>query len=342
MLISFKRSTTCLLLLLFVIMLLLIITPSGFAYAVVQRQPTQLPGITATSTPLPTEQPSLNVDSNLIDLSLNAKRNELVQLVKNSHNLYLWQMPEKYRAQSSSYFCSTPPEHLLAYYEGLQKVISRLLTHELAKSFTLAELNNIFWEVVHLQAKFIAGEQGAVLVALKGNRGCSYGSHYPAEESFYVVDQSGMIWKLEQFGYLVDSWNIDGRWILTINQKANPGSEIPGPFLLLQIGKVDGKWQAVVSHYFTPYPDFVTDMHFENGYQTMIANIGYWYGTDPCKFTRAFQAKYKHDIWLTRQTFQLVNGDYQLTNLKILDFTLYERDSGQVGTVDWRDFCLQR
>ncbi len=311
------------------------------SYAWVQSATaTPTPNTPATPTATPTEQPSLGVSTDQIDLSLTSQRKQLLQEIKDQHNLYLGQMPEKYRYRSSGSFCFAPPESLTDYYEGLRKMTSRLLTHSLANSFTVHELEDIFDEVVPNLAHFIAGEQDAVLVEMTNNRGCSYGSHYPAEVSFYVVDQAGAIWNIDPAGFLRDSWYIDGRWILLVAQGVNPGNKT-GPYVVLQIGKVDAKWTLVANYRFSPDPDGVRDMRFENGYQTMIATASYQYDTDPCKFSREFQEKYQHQGWHTQQTFKLVDGNYQLVDLKILDFVVYERSSQQPVDINWLDYCVQ-
>ena len=72
----------------------------------------------------------------------------------------------------------------------------------------------MLWEVVPFPVRLIGESQDAVLVAVKENRGCSIGSHYPANDHFYVIDRTGTAWDLHEAGYLHDSWFIDGRWVL--------------------------------------------------------------------------------------------------------------------------------
>lgn len=296
---------------------------------------------TATPTALPTEQPSLKIAPSKIGTSLNGVRNQLIQQIKNEHNLHLGKLPETYRLRNSESYCFLPEAYFDSYYTGITKVIATLVNHPSAKLFSLDELEEMLWEVVPFPVDLIAGGQDAVLAAVKANRGCSIGSHYPPQDLFYVIDRAGTVWDLQEAGFLRNTWFIDGRWLLALDKRANPGSDTPGPYVLLQIGKVGKKWSVVVNHPFEPYPDSTVNLSFTNGYATMIANLTYGFGTDPCAFSQEFHQKYEHQEWMTRQTFKLVDGKYQRVDLQILDFVVYERNSQNVVDVDWLDYCLE-
>lgn len=292
----------------------------------------------AVPTPTATPHPTLNVAASQLDTKLLAPRQTLVNLLKNVHNRYQDQI---------EHGCLRLNVDATAYYAEVPKMTATLLTHPLAQSFSLGELADIFNAVVNFPfrpVKFVAGGDKAVLVILPWERGCYTGSHYIPGDLVYVVDEQGTIWNIKGETPLLvtNDWYIDGRWVLLATGKLNSFSN-PSPYYLLQIGRREQQWELVVNHRFTPDlggTSGTPTVHFANGYQTMIANLDYWSETDPCPLTAAFTERYRHGDWKTRQTFQLVDNRYQLVELQILDFVVYERNSGQVATVGWQDACV--
>ncbi|MBE7472997.1 MAG: PD40 domain-containing protein [Anaerolineales bacterium] len=263
--------------------------------------------------------------------SLISARNELVQLLKNIHDPYKID-------PGGCYIISNNQD---SYDEALKKMTVILLTHPLAQSFNLNELEDVFFSVAGFRVTFISGSEKAVLISLPDNRDCPSGSHYQAPDTIYVVDRAGTIWEIGQQVLLRDFWWIEERWVLLIERKLDTSSG-PTPWSIWQVGQTNGNWGLDVNYQFTPDPYNFSPppIQFENGYKTMIVNLDYWYETDPCEFSEAFKAAYKHGDWKARKTYQLLDDEYYLTDFQILDFVVYNRDTDQVAIVTWQDYCL--
>jgi hypothetical protein len=74
-------------------------------------------------------------------------------------------------------------------------------------------------------------------------------------------------------------------------------------------------------------------IHFENGYEIMIAEIGYWYADDPCKFTETFKENYKHGNWRAIKRYRLVQGEYHLTDVRVLDLPVSHKGTGRQTSI---------
>jgi len=81
-------------------------------------------------------------------------------------------------------------------------------------------------------------------------------------------------------------------------------------------------------------------MRFENGYQTMIADLDYWWADDPCDFNAAFKNAYTHGTWQMRRTYQLTNNSYAQISSEVLSFKVQRKDTGEPVAVDWKSYCV--
>jgi len=229
------------------------------------------------------------------------------------------------------------------YLRGLRAMTAVLFSHPLTPAFTLAELEAIFEEVVGFDVNFIPGDAGAVLVRLPTNRGypAGCGSHYAAPDAFHVVDRQGMVWDIGVGGLYRGSWWIDGRWLLLIREKLDSTSG-PTGWSLWHVGRAEAGWSKLVRYRFAPAPyDYNPPpaLSFVDGFNTMIAELTYWWATDPCPFSAEFAATYEHGDWKARKTYQLVGQDYQLTQTEVLSFPVRLKSTGAAVAVDWQAYC---
>ncbi len=229
------------------------------------------------------------------------------------------------------------------YHQGLERMTVLLLTDPRAQALSLAERETLFAEVTGFDgARFFEGEGGATLVSLRTNRGhnLACGSHYASPDALHVVDQQGALYAIGTGGIDTQAWWVAGRWAVLFRTKLDSSSG-PTPWVVWHIGQSGGRWQRLVDFSFAPLPyDFdPPPIRFENGYQTMIADLQYWWADDPCDFTAAFKDAYKHDTWQMRRTFQLAGDAYQLVSSEVLTLTVLRQDTGQAEAVDWQAYC---
>jgi hypothetical protein len=225
------------------------------------------------------------------------------------------------------------------YHEGLQRMTALLLTDPRAQALSFAEREALFEEVAGFDGvRFIAGNGAATLVSLRTNRGYNVGcgSHYQSPDALHVVDQAGAVYDIGTGGLLAQTWWATGRWIVLLRLKLDASSG-PTRWAIWQIGQTGGAWQRLVEFEFVPPPyNFdAPPLYFENGDQTMIADLDYWWATDPCEFSAAFTDTYRHDTWQIRQRYQMVGNTYELSASEVLTFPVYRKDTGEAVVLDW-------
>jgi hypothetical protein len=71
----------------------------------------------------------------------------------------------------------------------------------------------------------------------------------------------------------------------------------------------------------------------------MIADLDYWWATDPCELSAAFTDTYRHDTWQMRQTYQMVGNTYEVSASEVLTFPVYRKDTGEAVALDWQTYC---
>ncbi len=229
------------------------------------------------------------------------------------------------------------------YHQGLQRMTALLVADPRSQALSLAEREALFAEVTGFDGvRFFEGDGGATLVSLRTNRGhnlaCS--SHYASPDALHVVDRQGAIYDLGAGGTDTQVWWVASRWVVLFRTKLDSSSG-PTPWVVWHIGQSAGRWQRAVEFSFAPTPyDFnPPPLRFENGYQTMVADLQYWWADDPCEFSAAFKAAYKHDTWQMRRTYQLAGDTYQLVSSQVLTFTVLRQDTGQAEAINWQAWC---
>ncbi len=226
------------------------------------------------------------------------------------------------------------------YHEGLQRMTALLLTDPRAQALSFTEREALFEEVTGFDGvRFIAGNGVATLVSLRTNRGykLACGSHYESPDALHVVDQTGAVYDIGTGGLLAQAWWVTDRWMVLLRLKLVASSG-PTRWATWQIGQTGGAWQRLVEFEFVPPPyNFdALPLYFENGYQTMIADLDYWWATDPCELSAAFTDTYRHDTWQMRQTYQMVGNTYELSASEVLTFPVYRKDTGEAVALDWQ------
>lgn len=233
------------------------------------------------------------------------------------------------------------------YHRGLQEMVAILLTHPMAQPFSFDEREELFSEVAGFESlRFTAGHAGSVLVAMPTNRGNppGCGGRYSSPDALFVVNPDGRVFDVDGIstrGLVENIWSIDERWIVTIRLKLDSSSG-PTRWAIWHVGPVDEGWQPIVTHEFSPEPYIFHDLpvNFEDGYQTMVADITYWPGHQPCELTEEFRAEYAYEAWTTRETFALVNGQYVQTAIEVVDFPVIDRVTNETVTLpNWQDYC---
>lgn len=230
------------------------------------------------------------------------------------------------------------------YGDGLAEMIGVLVSDPAAAELTLDERTEIFEEVVGFEGlQLFAGEDETVLVGLAANRGFNSGcgSHHGAPDVVYVADAAGGVWPIGAVGRLSSGVWIDGRWVVTINKKLSSFSG-PDPWVIWHIAQEGEAWERVVAFELTPEPYVwsALPLTFEEGYQTMIANLTYWQYDDPCVFSGSFQEQYDHGLWTTREVFVLRDDQYERVAFTVVEFPIYEEGTqNEVVIDDWEQFC---
>ncbi len=231
------------------------------------------------------------------------------------------------------------------YHKGLQEMTAVLLTDPRAKSLSFAERQALFKQITGFDGvRFFPGDGAATLVSLRTNRGYNAGcrSHYASPDALHVVDNQGKIYDMgTSDGLLAQTWWVTDRWIALFRLKLDSTSG-PTRWGLWQIGQKAGTWQRLMEFEFTPTPyNYATppSIRFENGYQTMIADLDYWWADDPCEFQAAFKNNYAHNTWQMRRSYQLAGSTYQLASSQVLAFTVYRKDTNEVVALNWQDYC---
>jgi hypothetical protein len=217
-----------------------------------------------------------------------------------------------------------------------------LLTDPRAQGMSLAEREALFHDVTGFDGvRFFPGEGGATLVSLRTNRGYSLGcgSHYASPDALHVVDGQGTIYDIGTGGIDTQVWWVAGRWVALFRTKLDSTSG-PTPWVVWHIGQTSGGWGRVLEFAFAP-PPYNFDpppLRFENGYQTMVADLQYWWADDPCDFTPDFKAAYKHDTWQARRSYQLAGDTYTLASTQVLTFTVQRQDTGEAVALNWQRY----
>lgn len=220
-----------------------------------------------------------------------------------------------------------------------------LLTDPRAQDLSFAEREALFEEVTGFDGvRFAVGNGAATLVALPTNRGYNVacGSHYSSPDALHVVDQTGDVHDIGTGGLLAQTWWVVDRWVALFRLKLDSSSG-PTRWAVWQIGQTGSAWQRLVEFEFVPTPyNFDTlPLHFEDGYQTMIADLDYWWADDPCEFTAAFIDTYKHGDWRVRRTYHLVGNTYELMSSEVLSFTVQLKDTDEPVMLNWQDYCVE-
>lgn len=234
------------------------------------------------------------------------------------------------------------------YYQGLEQMTVVLLTDPRAQTLSLADREALFNGVVGFDGvRFYTGNGTATLVSLSTNRGypLGCGSHAAAPDALHVLDRSQTRYGVTSeiigpAGLVKQVWWVGDRWMVLFKLKLDSTSG-PTPWAIWEIGPEGNTWQPMVKLEFTPVPyNFdPPPLRFENGYQTMIADLDYWWADDPCEFNADFKANYKHDTWQMRRTYQLTGDTYTLTASAVLTFTVQRQDTGEAVTLDWQANC---
>lgn len=230
------------------------------------------------------------------------------------------------------------------YQQALQKMTALLLNDLRAQSLSFAEREALFNQVTGFSGvRFIAGSGTASLVSLPTNRGhnLACGSHARSPDALYVVDQQGVIYDLGADGLLGQASWVGDRWMVLFKLKLDSSSG-PTRWMLWHVGQTSGKWQTLVEFEFIPSPYNSIPpppLRFENGYQTMIADLDYWWADDPCEFTATFKNAFKHDDWKMRRTYQLTGNTYKLVSSAMLTLPVRRKDTGEIIALNWQSYC---
>lgn len=218
-----------------------------------------------------------------------------------------------------------------------------LLADPRAQAQSFAEREALLEEVTGFDGvRFIAGDAAASLVSNRTNRGYTLGcgNHYQSPGALHVVDQAGAVHDIGGTdGLLAQTWWLAGRWTALLRLKLDSSSG-PARWAVWQIGQSGDMWQRLVEFEFLPPPyNFdAPPLYFQNGYHTMIAELDYWWATDPCEFSAAFTDTFRHDIWKIRQTYKMVGNSYELSASEVLTFPAYRKDTGEPVTLNWQAY----
>jgi hypothetical protein len=231
------------------------------------------------------------------------------------------------------------------YHRGLEEMTTLVLTDSRAAGLNDLDRQVLFHEVTGFDgARFFHAEGAtATLVSLRTNRGYNLGcgSHYASPDALQVVDAEGHIYDVGSGGLLVQVWWVADRWVVLLRLKLDSTSG-PTPWAIWHVGQGTAGWQRLVELEFTPTPynfSLPPTLHFENGYQTLVADLDYWWADDPCPFTTDFTSLYKHDTWQMRRTYRLTDNTYTLISSEVLTFTAQRQDTGEAAPLNWQDYC---
>lgn len=231
------------------------------------------------------------------------------------------------------------------YQRGLQKMTALLLNDPRAQSLSFAQRQALFAQVAGFDGvRLFAGSPTATLVSLRTNRGYSLGcgSHYQSPDALFVVDQQNSIYDVGTEGLVKQAWWVNDRWVALVQLKLDSSSG-PTRWGLWQVARTDASWQRVLDFEFVPTPyNFGTPppIRFESGYQSMIADLDYWWADDPCDFNATFKSTYSHGDWQMRRTYRLTNDTYTQVSAEVLNFRVQRKDTGEQTALDWKGFCV--
>ncbi len=284
------------------------------------EQPPNTQSAAAAPTALPPTipPPSMTADPRMI----------LIGGIKEIHNQYEFDS----RGCLNNYGDFTP------YEESRNEIITMLLSHPSALTLPLEERSTIYNEVTGaFHMEFVPGSGDAILV--KWFSDCRM-NRFQSAHNIVVFDQ-GTIFDLSDLSLVYDIRWIADRWVLLNRLKLDSVSG-PTPWSIWQIGNVGGSWQKVVDWSFvpTPYNFDGINLDFENGYETMIAEVEYWYDDHPCEFNSAFTDTFKHGDWKVKNTYHLTGDQYELTDTQMLDFPVTSLDTNEPVTINWQDYCV--
>lgn len=217
-------------------------------------------------------------------------------------------------------------------------MITTIINHPLAQSFTLTQLETMFEEVTTRQVSLIAGGTNATLLSVSADD--TSGSHHWPYDQLYVIDGNDCHY-VGAGGLLRHyPWWIEDRWVILLRLKTDSSSG-PTGWSVWHIGQKDGRWGKLVEHEFVPapYEDGPFPIQFEDGYNTISVDLEYWAFDHPCQFTDEFTSNYAHYGWRATTTYQLVNEEYKLID-RVYSVEVYYKGTGEKVDVDWRDYCV--